>query len=383
MKRVSIKPRSNLNERVRENGFTFALDDQGGPYWDESAYYSFSLKQIETDLEASTAELAALCLEFVRRAIADEAIFDRLRLPTGLKDLARASWARGDASLYGRFDLCYDGEGPAKLLEFNADTPTGLFEAAVFQWGWLEDGLASGALPNDADQFNSIHDRLVARWRHIALGRVHLAALDDAEDATTVGYLAATVEAAGLPATVLKVPEIGDDGRRFVDLLRRPIDTLFKLYPWEWLIDDPFAKSAAMKATRFVEPAWKAMLSTKAILPLLWEMAPGHPNLLPARFTGDGESADLGGSFARKKLRSREGANVDLYRDHRPFESTGGRYGGASIDQALAPLPDFRGARPVVGSWIVGGVACGIGIREATGGITTNTSRFIPHIIEG
>ena len=45
-----------------------------------------------------------------------------------------ASWKRRDASLYGRFDLRYDGQGPAKLLEYNADTPTSLFETAVFQW---------------------------------------------------------------------------------------------------------------------------------------------------------------------------------------------------------------------------------------------------------
>jgi glutathionylspermidine synthase len=36
--------------------------------------------------------------------------------------------------LYGRFDLAYRGDGPPKLLEYNADTPTALFEAAVVQW---------------------------------------------------------------------------------------------------------------------------------------------------------------------------------------------------------------------------------------------------------
>ena len=109
-----------------------------------------------------------------------------------------------------------------------------------------------------------------------------------------------------------------------------------------------------MKATRFIEPAWKAILSTKAVLPLQWEMAPGHPNLLPARFTGDAEGPDFGGSLVRKLLRSREGANIDLYREEAIVESTTGTYVKQSIDQALAPLPDFDGNRPVVGSWIVG-----------------------------
>ena len=53
-------------------------------------------------------------------------------------------------------------------------------------------------------------------------------------------------------------------------------------------------------------------LSNKGILPLLWEMFPDHPNLLPAYFEDDPESGKLGDSFARKPLYSREGANVAL-----------------------------------------------------------------------
>ena len=136
-----------------------------------------------------------------------------------------------------------------------------------------------------------------------------------------------------------------------------------------------------MRRTRFVEPPWKAILSTKAILPLLWEMAPGHPNLLPARFEDEPAGADVGPSYVRKRCHSREGANIDIVEAGRVTACTDGTYGGRCIRQTLAPLPDFDGRRPVIGSWIVGGPACGIGIREAAGPITDNLSCFVPHLI--
>ncbi len=383
MRRVVGAPRPTLDKIIEASGFSFAEDEDGTPYWDESVYYAFTIEEIETGLEDPTNEISALCVELVETALANEEIFAKLCLPLRLQDIARESWKRGDHTLYGRFDFSFDGVGPAKLLEYNADTPTSLFETAVFQWNWLEDGIASGLLPPDADQFNSVHDRLIAQWGAIASGRVHLAALDNLEDRATVQYLAQTAEAAGLTAIVSNLSDIGDAGGRFVDEFGRPIDTLFKLYPWEWMIEDDFARSPSMRATRFIEPAWKAILSTKAILPLLWEMAPNHPNLLPARFTNDRYGPDLHGSFVRKFLRSREGANVTVVERGCVTEQTGGMYGGPSIDQALAMLPDFDGNRPVVGSWVIGDTSCGIGIRESAAAITTNSARFIPHVIQG
>jgi glutathionylspermidine synthase len=37
--------------------------------------------------------------------------------------------------------------------------------------------IARGGLPRGADQFNSLHEKLIARWREMALGRfLHLRA---------------------------------------------------------------------------------------------------------------------------------------------------------------------------------------------------------------
>ena len=162
-------------------GFDFAVID-GEPYWDESAYYSFTLAQIEDDIEAPTEALAQLCLEFVDRACADQAVMDRLRIPAHAREQIIQSWKRGDKSLYGRFDLAYDGDGPARMLEYNADTPTSLYEAAVFQWVWLEDQMKARRLPNGADQFNSLHEKLIARFAEVARGGLHFTAMVESDE---------------------------------------------------------------------------------------------------------------------------------------------------------------------------------------------------------
>ena len=126
----------------------------------------------------------------------------------------------------------------------------------------------------------------------------------------------------------------------------------------------------------------EGILSNKGVLPLLWEMFPGHPNLLPAFFEDDPNAAQLGTSFVRKPLYSREGANVALVSAGVTVMEQEGPYGAEGfIRQALAPLPDFSGQYPVLGSWLVDHVACGLSIREDENPITGNTSRFLPHAI--
>ena len=147
---------------------------------------------------------------------------------------------------------------------------------------------------------------------------------------------------------------------------------------------ETFGASLPGAPTQFVEPPWKAILSNKAILPLLWAMFPNHPNLLPAYFEGDAKVAELGNSYARKPLFSREGANVDLIVDGKPVDRDAGPYGAEGfIRQAVAPLPEFDGNYTVLGSWFAAGEPCGLNVREDASPITKNSSRFLPHAIVG
>jgi len=108
----------------------------------------------------------------------------------------------------------------------------------------------------------------------------------------------------------------------------------------------------------------------------------GHPNLLPAFFEDDPESASLGDTFVRKPLLSREGANVTLVSRGTTLVQEDGPYGAEGfVRQAYAPLPNFADNYPVLGSWLVDHVPCGLSIREDANPITGNGSRFLPHAI--
>ena len=107
-----------------------------------------------------------------------------MKIPAAYHEYAAKSWAAREPSVFGRFDFAYDGKGPPKLLEYNADTPTALLESSVAQWNWLEQAI----LPRrpEADQFNSLHEKLIERWRGVlagaAEGMVHFARSSDPED---------------------------------------------------------------------------------------------------------------------------------------------------------------------------------------------------------
>jgi glutathionylspermidine synthase len=384
MQRLACPERDDWRITAEQAGFEFHTIN-GERYWDERACYAFSLQEIERQIEAPTAEIDAMCLELVGHAVADENILRRLKLPEAFWPLISESWHRDEASLYGRIDLSFDGHGPAKLLEYNADTPTSIFEAAVFQWTWLEQAIERSILTAHADQFNSIHERLIEAWKKVGAGRyLHLTGTtENPEDAGTLAYLEDTARQAGLQTTLIDIENIGlrDDGH-FVDPQDRPIELAFKLYPWEWMFHDEFGARLADAPTRWIEPPWKAILSNKGILPLLWEMFPDHPNLLPAYFEDDPNAAKLGASFVRKPLYSREGANVALVRDGVTLAQQEGPYGAEGfIRQAFASLPNFSGQYPVLGSWLVDHTPCGLSIREDENPITGNTSRFVPHTI--
>ena len=384
MQRIACSERDDWRETAEACGFDFHTID-GERYWDERAYYAFSLDEIEQKIEAPTGEIDAMCLDLVGRAIRNEDYLKRLKIPETFWPLIAESWERDERSLYGRLDLSFDGSGPAKLLEYNADTPTSLFESAVFQWTWLEQAMERRIIPNAADQYNSIHERLIATWNELGRGRhLHLTGTTGSEeDLGTLAYLEDTAIQAGLTTTIIDIEDIGwrDEGG-FVDLTGRDIELVFKLYPYEWMFRDAFGVRLKDAPTRWIEPPWKAVLSNKGILPLLWEMFPGHPNLLPAYFEDDPRACELGASYVRKPLYSREGANVELVSNGVPFAEQQGPYGAEGfVRQALAPLQSFSQQFAILGSWLVGHTPCGLSIREDSSPITGNNSRFLPHAI--
>lgn len=384
MERLRVRPRDNWREVAEEHGFAFHTPD-GERYWDETHAYRFTLREIEDGLEDPAEELEQMCFEVVERAVADEEVLGRLAIPEMFRGYVADSWRNRERNLYGRMDFRYDGDGPAKLYEYNADTPTALYESAVFQWIWLEQAMEQGLIPEGADQFNSLHERLIDAFGRFGIeDPLHLAcARDTDEDLGTVEYLEDCARQAGLATRHLFIEDIGlADNGRFTDLDDEPVRWLFKLYPWEWLMEEEFGSRIPGSGAQFIEPGWKAVLSNKGLLALLWEMFEGHPNLLPTFFEDDPKAASLGGRYVRKPLLSREGANITFVENGRASAGPDGPYGAEGfVRQALAPLPSFDGRRPMCGVWLVASEPAGMCIREDEGAVTTDDACFVPHFI--
>lgn len=398
MERIPVVRRQGWKRKVEDIGFTFHTIDTevpvdaskgeaGGtqlvalPYWHEDHAYKFTAAEIDSIEEASQT-LYRLCLSAVQHVL-DNNLMGKLGIPHQFHEMIRKSWDRQDLDMYGRFDLAFDEAGVPKMLEFNADTPTSLYEAAVVQWFWLEDYQRAEGVT--LDQFNSIQEKLECVLKDVGakyMGgngqKMYFACVaDNTEDRVTVDYLQDIAQQVGINAAHIDIEDIGWNGEVFTDLEEKPITTIFKLYPWEWLISDEFGVNMINTPWDVIEPSWKLILSNKGILPILWELYPDHPNLLPSYW----DSARLGADYVEKPLFSREGADVVIIKDGVVTNSVLNRgYGREGhIYQSYLPLKKFDGMTPILGSWIVGGQACGLGIREDANEVTGNTSRFLPH----
>jgi glutathionylspermidine synthase len=377
MERIATGARADLVRRITELGLPAEHDD-GTPYLIADAGYALDKTEIDEIYDASV-ELERLCLELVNRVV-NEDLFDRFDLSPLAARLVADSWDRQARNLIGRFDLAWRPGSPPRLLEYNAETPVALVEAARFQAEWC-----ALAVPG-ALQFNEIEGRLVEAWRSFGLPRlpVHFTgAADDAEATLTLDFLAATARASGLEAVRLDLDAIGWDGEKFLDADDRPIRTLFKLYPWAWLVEDDFGPHIESSGLVAIEPAWKMLLADKRMLPLLHEMFPGHPNLLPASLDADA----IAGPAVAKPALGRDGAGVKLFANGLGAASTGGDSqepdprDGPLVYQTMAELEKSGTASVLASTWMVASQPAGLALREADGDFVGSTARFVPHFV--
>ena len=344
MQRISSTPRPGWPDIIREQAANYAGADvpQALARWDESACYTLSLAEVR-GLEAATEELHELCLAAARHVVANSR-YAEFGVPDWAAGAVRRSLASDAPSLFGCVDLWYDGASPPKLLEYHADTAPALVETAICQWYWLEQTRP------DQDQWNQLHERLVTAWHAMAtrLGEksVHCGwseAEPTGADRVAAGYFAETARQAGLSVRVLPMGAIGWDGSRFVDEREEPILTCFKWYPWAAMVREPYGPLALSETSgvTWLEPAWKLLLASPALHAVLWELNPGHPNLLPA--------------------------TPDAPRE-------------------VPPLPVFDGRPVAASSWLVAdgtgrARAAGVGFRESAGRSIAAYARFVPHVV--
>ena len=374
-----------------EFGFKFHTM-HGEKYWDESAYYQFSLAQIEQGIENPSEEIHQMCLAVVEEVINNDSLLTKFAIPEQQWAFIRKSWADGDPSLYSRLDFAYDGSGLAKLYENNADTPTSIYETGFWQWMWLENKVDDKQIARQADQFNSVQEKLVNRFKELrALSperTLHFACCKGTdEDRGTVQYLEDCAIEAGIDTKFVYIEDIGVDANdQFTDLDNYVITWMFKLYPWEFMFDDSYGELLGKQNIRWIEPPWKAILSNKALLPMLWKMFPDHPNLLPSFFEDELHLVPSDMRLVKKPIFSREGANITYTNSKgEPLDGnmhSDGPYGEEGfIYQQQYDLPKFDDNHTLIGSWLIDDQAAGISIREDSHAITQDMSRYLPHII--
>jgi glutathionylspermidine synthase len=378
MQRITIDPRANQVAEFAKLGYSWHTA-AGVPYWNEDAYYQFTPAEIAV-LVQTAERMHGLYVEAVQYVI-DNRLFPLMGISSDIARKITEWWDADIPSILGRFDFLYDGVNPPKLLEYNADTPGNLFETAIMQANWREQRFPQ------AGQFNSLREALTDRWRQLLVGRrgdadqLHVVAEGHSpEDIENVQFVGQCALDAGYRVKYLPIQELGMADGVFYDLDNKPMTQIFKQYAWEWLMKDAFGEFVDPTRAWWLEPMWKMAMSCKGLLPVLWDMYPGHPNLLPAFRS----SSDLAGSmFVRKPTWGRQGANIQIVdATGKILSETSGDYTkDGYIYQGYMPQQDFNGYRPNVGVWIVCDKACGLGIREDTGLIMQNNSRFVPHLI--
>lgn len=388
MQRVKCNKRLNFELKLKDRSYDAIQHSMEFPYWKEDAYYNFTSADI-TILEDAANDLHAKCLALVGEII-EKQDFEGFNINPKFYPYITKSWNEDELEFYGRFDFAYDGQSFPKLLEYNADTPTSLYEASILQYDWLNDKKAQGVILEDYDQFNSIHEDMIERWKYLAesnslkQGKVYFSCVSDiGEELLTTHYISTTAALAGLGTVGIDLSDIGHDDHtnEFLDLEDNTISNLFKLYPWEDLANNDYAdKILNTNSIRFIEPSWKMLLSNKALLPKLYERFPDCPYLLRAYFSKD--KFNKNEQYVEKALFGREGEGVTLFLNNEQEKclSLEKGYGEEGyIYQEYKPLYQADGQVAVLGIWMIGDKASGLGVREDTSKITKNTSMFVPH----
>ena len=384
--------------KVPDNSFLEKI----GFYWhtdpNNTAYIASEVVEVTSDeadayYEASN-ELYEMFAEAGEYVIENE-LFHELGIPFNLIDTVKMSWDNDvHWHLYGRFDLAGGLDGkPIKLIEFNADTPTALFETSIIQWATLK---ANGM--EESHQFNSLYEAIGDNFKRLVMLEDDIEGFnehydgwkilfssvkDNPEEESTVKLLQTIANEAGFITEFAYMEDVefsGEDGIFYNDV---NYEYWFKLYPWEDIgIEE---SDLAMLLTQIMEnqkaiilnPAYTLMFQSKAFMAILWELYPNHPLLLETSF----EPLE-GIAQVEKKIFGREGANTIIVdKNEEIVAQTDGEYGEfASIFQEYVELPKNDKGESYQAGVFYAYEGCGLGFRKG-GLILDNASKFVGHVV--
>ncbi|MEN8718333.1 MAG: glutathionylspermidine synthase family protein [Sulfurovum sp.] len=392
MKLEKLEPLTN--EYLDSIGFTWHTDS------DETSYISdevvvISEKEANNYYEAVN-ELYDMFCEAGEHVVEND-LFHDLNIPFNLVEVIKESWENDvHWHLYSRFDLAGGIDGkPIKLIEFNADTPTSLFETCIVQWALLK---ANGM--DDASQFNNIYEALKDNFKRIITLDGEIEKFDEyykelgwkilfssisssSEDINTTKLLQSIANEAGFNTDFEYIDQVqfNDEGIFKDDEL---FEFWFKLIPWEDIAIDE--NELALLLTEIIKekkaiifnPAYTLMFQSKGFMKVLWDLYPNHPLLLETSFEPLENKKQV-----EKRCFGREGANTKIINEDGSIDvQTSGDYEGhKAIYQEYVELPvDEKGNSYQAGVFFAF-EGCGLGFRRGSK-ILDNMSKFVSHIIE-
>ncbi|EAJ7107481.1 glutathionylspermidine synthase family protein [Campylobacter upsaliensis] len=371
-------------------GFSWHTDEDGSDYLDNQ-FICVSKNEANAYYEAAN-ELYDMFIAAAQNVI-DNDRFDELGIPFNLIDAIKMSWENEvHWHLYGRFDFAGGLDGkPIKLIEFNADTPTSLFESAILQWAMLKQNNLDEHL-----QFNSIYESLMDNFKRLITLDESVEEFEEhyrgwkilfssvagnKEEELTTKLLAHIAKDAGFECDFAYVDEVefGEEG-----IFKNGVnyEYWFKLLPWEEIAIEE--GELAMLLTQIMRnqkaiilnPAYTLLFQSKGILKILWELYPNHPLLLESSC-----EPLQGKDFVKKPMFGREGANISIVKDDVKLQENIGPYGNNKmIYQQYYELNSSKNEYYQAGVFFAY-EGCGLGFRKG-GLIIDNASKFVGHIIK-
>lgn len=288
------------NEYLESIGFVWHTDE------DETSYIANEVVQITPEEAEAYYEACNELYDMFCEAgdyVVENNLFHEINIPFNLVDVIKESWENDvHWHLYSRFDLAGGiDEKPIKLIEFNADTPTSLFETAIIQWALLKANHL-----DEASQFNNVYEALKDNFKRIITLDTDIDKFEEhyqnlgwkilfssiassAEDENTTKLLQHIATEAGFNTDFEYIDkvEFSDDG---IFAKEQSFEFWFKLIPWEDIAIDE--SELALLLTEIIEnrkaiifnPAYTLMFQSKGFMKILWDLYPNHPLLLETSF---------------------------------------------------------------------------------------------------
>lgn len=385
-----INPLSDTT--LKDLGFTWHTDNDGSKYIND-ALILVSPQEAEAYYEAGNTlyEMYAQAAEYV---IENDLFFD-LGIPFNLIDVIKKSWENDvHWHIYSRFDLAGGIDcKPIKLIEFNADTPTSLFETALLQWALLKHNNM-----DEAKQFNNLYEALTENFKRLITLFEDTELFDerydgwkilfscmsgnDEEEATT-RLLQQIATDAGFHTGFEFLKDLHFDAEGIYDARGNQYEYWFKLFPWEDIaIDEPELATMLTEIMQnqkaiILNPAYTLLFQSKGMMKILCDLFPDSPYLLQTSF-----EPLKGVKQVEKTLFGREGANTKIIaEDGSILEQTEGPYENyKKIYQEYVDFPsDSEGVKYQAGLFFAY-ESCGLSFRKG-GEILDNMSKFVGHTL--